>query len=98
MLLGLMGGVLEADSPGVGIAFKISDGDIPIRKANGETYNRVRPAVALEILQQMGYLSKKELESLAADFGPIKPVTNWRKLVVGETHPCFTLQRSGQPT
>jgi L-asparaginase II len=93
MLLGIMGGVLGAESPGVGIAFKISDGDLSIRKANGETYNRVRPAVALEILRQMGYISKKDLEMLAADFGPLKPVTNWRKLVVGEARPAFTLQR-----
>jgi L-asparaginase II len=97
MLLGIMGGVLGAESPGVGIAFKISDGDLTIRKANGETYNRVRPAVALEILRQMGYISEKELELLSADFGPVKPVTNWRKLVVGEARPAFTLQRTGQP-
>ncbi len=97
MLLGIMGGALGAESPGVGIAFKISDGDLAIRKANGETYHRVRPAVALEILQQMGYIREKELEALAEDFGPVKPVTNWRKLVVGEVHPAFTLQRSGQP-
>jgi len=96
MLMGIMGGVLGADSPGVGIAFKISDGDLAIRKANGETYNRVRPSVALEILRQMGYITAKELEMLAVDFGPVKPVTNWRKLVVGETRPAFTLQRAEQ--
>jgi L-asparaginase II len=93
MLLGVMGGALGAESLGVGIAFKISDGDLAIRKANGETYNRVRPAVALEILQQMGYIGEKELETLAADFGPVKPVTNWRKMVVGHSRPAFTLQR-----
>ena len=97
MLLGIMGGGLGAESPGVGIAFKVSDGDLAIRRANGETYNRVRPAVALEILRQMGYISEKNLGTLAAEFGPVKPVTNWRKLVVGETHPAFTLQRPAQP-
>ena len=97
MLIGIPGGVLGADSAGVGIAFKISDGDLPIRKANGETYNRVRPAVALEILRQMGWISEKEIESLAADFGPIKPVTNWRKLEVGQARPAFSLQRTSQP-
>ena len=97
MLLGLMAGALGAESRGVGIAFKVSDGDLVIRKANGETYNRVRPAVALEILRQMGYINEKELEMLAADFGPVKPVTNWRKLVVGEARPAFTLQRTEQP-
>jgi L-asparaginase II len=94
MILGILGGILGAESPGVGIAFKISDGDLPIRKANGDYYNRVRPAVALEILQQMGYISEKELEPLSADFGPVKPVTNWRKLLVGVTLPAFTLQRT----
>jgi L-asparaginase II len=94
MILGILGGALGADSPGVGIAFKVSDGDLAIRKANGDSYNRVRPAVALEILRQMGYIGEKELESLSADFGPIKPVTNWRKLVVGHSRPAFTLQRT----
>jgi len=97
MLLGMLGGALGADSPGVGIAFKISDGDLAIRKVDGGTYNRVRPAVALEILRQMGYISENELEMLAADFGPVKPITNWRKLVVGEARPAFTLRRTEQP-
>ncbi len=98
MILGIMGGVLGAESPGVGIAFKISDGDPKIQKANGGIYHRVRPAVALEILRQMGYIGKKELEKLATDFGPVKPVTNWRKMVVGEARPAFTLQRTEQPS
>ncbi len=97
MILGVMGGALGAEAPGIGIAFKVADGDLPIRRANGETYNRVRPAVALEIMRQMGYIGEKELEALAADFGPLKPVTNWRKLVVGESRPAFTLQRTEQP-
>jgi L-asparaginase II len=97
MIMGVMGGGLGADSPGVGIAFKVSDGDLAIHKVNGETYHRVRPAVALEILRQMGYISEKELEALATDFGPLKPVTNWRKLVVGEARPAFILQRTEQP-
>jgi hypothetical protein len=45
----------------------------------------------------MGYIREKELESLAGDFGPLKPVTNWRRLVVGESRPAFTLQRNTQP-
>lgn len=92
-LLGIPGGVLGADSPGVGIAIKVSDGDLPIRKADGDSAARVRPAVALEILRQMGYIGTRELDSLQHDFGPVKPVTNWRKLVVGESRPAFTLQR-----
>ena len=97
MLMGIPAGALGADSAGVGIAFKVSDGDLPIRKANGETYNRVRPAVALEILRQMDWINEKELELLSLEFGPLKPVTNWRKLEVGQARPAFSLQRTGQP-
>jgi len=85
--IGLMPGVLTPDSPGVGIAFKISDGDAA---------GRVRPAVGIEILRQVGVLNEKELEALAA-FGPRKEVQNWRKLTVGESHPVFVLQRSATP-
>ena len=94
LLMGIMAGCLGAGSPGIGIALKVSDGDISLRKANGEAYTRVRPAVALEILQQMGYISPSELAVLADEFGPVRPVTNWRKLVVGEIRPAFTLQKS----
>jgi L-asparaginase II len=73
----------------------VSDGDISLRKANGEAYSRVRPAVALEILRQLDVISSKELAALADDFGPVRPVTNWRKLVVGEIRPAFTLHKGG---
>ncbi len=97
IILGIPGGALGPESPGVGIAFKVSDGDLAIRKPDGDSYNRVRPAVALEILHQMGYIGDKDLEALSAEFGPIKPVTNWRKLVVGHSRPAFTLQRTPPP-
>jgi L-asparaginase II len=83
MAMGIMAGALSAESPGIGIAFKVADGDLG---------NRVRPAVALEILRQLGTVSEKELEALA-EFGPVKPVTNHRKLEVGESRPAFTLIR-----
>jgi L-asparaginase II len=95
MLVGLIAGALGAHSPGIGIAIKISDGDLAIRKDSGEPYNRARPAVALEILRQMGYINSGELAALEPDFGPHKPVTNWRKLVVGESRPAFHLQKAG---
>ena len=63
-----------------------------MRDANGNFRNRVRPAVALEILRQLGYINEKELEALA-EFGPVRPVTNARKIVVGESHPAFLLKR-----
>jgi L-asparaginase II len=91
MLIGLTGGALGGDSPGVGIAIKISDGDAENRY-RPDPNSRVRPAVCLEILRAMGYLSDKELEELA-DFGPVRPAINWRKIVVGEGRPAFSLKR-----
>lgn len=92
MAMGISAGALGADSPGIGIVFKISDGDLSVRNADGNFQNRVRPAVALEILRQLGYISEKELEALA-EFGPVRPVTNVRRNIVGESHPAFTLNR-----
>lgn len=77
--IGLLPGALGPGSAALGIAIKISDGDHA---------SRARSAVALEILRQLGALSPSELEALA-DFGPRKPVYNWRKIVVGEIRPCF---------
>ena len=80
--LGLMPGVLQPNSPGIGIAYKISDGD---------SSGRARHAVGLEILRQLGLLSSIDMQPLA-DFGPEFPIYNWRKLRVGKARPCFTLQ------
>jgi L-asparaginase II len=96
MIMGIMAGALGADSPGIGIAFKVSDGD-PYHRNQVTPGSRVRPAVSIEILRQMGYISDKELEALAPEFGPVKPVTNWRKMVVGETRPAFTLKKAEKP-
>lgn len=88
--IGLLPGALGAGSPGVGIAFKVSDGDLTFRTVHIEPRNRVRPAVALEILRQLGVLDAAQLKKLA-DFGPALPVKNHRGLLVGESHPVFTL-------
>ena len=95
MAIGLTAGALGGDSPGIGIALKVSDGDAENR-TRPDPSSRVRPAVALEILRQMGYLTDKELEALA-EFGPVKPVTNWRKLLVGEGRPAFALKKAEEP-
>lgn len=79
--LGIMPAGLSPGSPALGIAIKISDGDLR---------GRARPSVAIEILRQLGALSTEQLSALAA-FGPVLPVFNWRKLVVGQTHPCFKI-------
>ncbi len=92
MALGIMAGALGAESPGIGIVFKVADGDLSVRDADGNFRNRVRPAMALEILKQLGYISEKELDALA-EFGPVRPVVNARKIVVGEARPAFSLKR-----
>jgi L-asparaginase II len=91
--LGLMPGVLGAGSPGLGIAFKVSDGDLTFRTIKIEPMNRVRPAVALEILRQLGALSDTQLKDLS-EFGPVLPVKNHRGILAGESRPVFTLKRA----
>jgi L-asparaginase II len=90
LAMGIMPGAVGAESPGIGVVFKVSDGDLLARDSDGFFRNRVRPTMALEILKQLGYVSEKELEALA-EFGPVRPVTNARKIVVGESRPVFTL-------
>lgn len=91
--LGLMPGVLGAGSPGVGIAFKVSDGDLTFRNIRIEPVNRVRPAVTLEILRQLGALSEAQLKELSS-FGPVLPVKNHRGIIAGESRPVFALQKA----
>jgi L-asparaginase II len=89
-IIGLMPGVLGAGSPGIGIAFKVSDGDAGRMSLKLETRNRVRPAVALEILRQLGAVSSKQEQALAS-FGPVLPIRNHRGIVTGESRPAFKL-------
>ncbi len=89
---GLLPEALGAGSRGVGIAFKVSDGDLLIRTINIEPRNRVRPPVTLEILRQIGALNKAQLQDLG-NFGPTLPIKNHRGIVVGESRPVFELHR-----
>lgn len=79
--IGLQPGVLGAGSPGVGIAFKVSDGD-----AGG----RARPVATLEILRRLGAISQVELDALSR-FAR-RPIYNQRTLQVGEIRPAFELR------
>jgi len=87
-IIGLMPGVYGEN--GVGIAFKITDGDASRMNDNLEFSARVRPAIALEILRQLKALNEAQLKSLAG-FGPTKQLKNHRGLVTGESHPVFDL-------
>ena len=69
------------------------DGDLSQRKPDLTGYSRVRPAVTLEVLRQLGALSEAQIRELW-EFGPVKPVTNHRGIVVGESRPVFTLYSS----
>jgi L-asparaginase II len=89
-IIGLLPGVLAAESPGIGIALKVLDGDASRMMLDLTPYPRVRPAVALEILRQLGVLSSKQEQALAA-FGPEKPVKNHRGIITGQSRPIFEL-------
>src|SRR6266508_1167905 len=89
-IIGLLPGVLTPDSPGVGIALKVSDGDASRTSLDLVHSTRVRPAVTLEILRQLGVLSSKQEQALAA-FGPVKPITNHRGMITGQSRPMFEL-------
>jgi len=80
--LAVLPGAMGDESPALGIAIKISDGD---------GRGRVRPAVCLEVLRQLGALSPDELD-LLTEFGPTGEVRNRRgDLIVGKQSPTFTL-------
>jgi L-asparaginase II len=89
-IIGLLPGVLRPGAPGVGIALKVSDGD-PSRTALDLTHSpRVRPAVVVEILRQLGVLSSEQEQALAP-FGPVRPIKNHRGIITGQSHPVFKL-------
>jgi L-asparaginase II len=79
--IGLTPGAMGPGSPAFGIALKISDG--------GARY-KVRSAVVIEILRQLGVLTEKEQTALA-EFGPEVPIRNWNGSKVGDAGPCFEL-------
>jgi L-asparaginase II len=89
---GIMPGAIKAGSPALGVAFKVSDGDLKGHNfPAGDPRGHVRPAVALEILRQLDVFEAEDLDRVS-DFGPGFPVENWRKLRVGWASPCFKLE------
>ena len=87
-IIGLMPGVYGEN--GVGIAFKVADGDASRMNEELESSGRVRPAVTLEILRQLQALNETQLQSLAK-FGPVKQIKNHRGLLTGQSYPLFQL-------
>jgi L-asparaginase II len=89
-IVGLMPGVLGKDSPGVGIAFKVLDGDSSSINLSLESTAKVRPSVTLEILKQLKVLGEKQLTALSR-FGPEKTIKNYAGRVTGKSIPTFKL-------
>jgi len=89
-IIGIMPGVLKPDAPGIGIALKVSDGDAARMADDLTMSNRVRPAVTIEILRQLGALSSKQ-EQVLAGFGPVKEIRNHRGILTGHSRPAFEL-------
>lgn len=71
---------IKPGSPALGIALKISDGDLD---------GRVRPLVMLEILKQLKVLTQDELNALGSFSS--RTITNFRKIAVGEYKATFRL-------
>jgi L-asparaginase II len=92
--LAVLPGAIRPGSPALGITIKISDGDLGAHsRRQGDPTGHARPAVALEILRQLGAIEPEALSAMA-EYGPQFPIYNWRKLLVGEARTCFTLQRA----
>ncbi len=102
-IIGILPGVLSPDSPGIGITIKTSDGDLGRRTIPTEeptdpnellTVNsggRSCSLVAIEVLRQLGVLTPDVATAMRVF--DRRPIRNFRKLVVGEIRPCFTLVR-----
>lgn len=73
-MLSLMPGACGKNSPGIGVAFKISDGD-PNRRA---TY-----AIVVSLLKALGFENEMESEAFRDFNTPV--LRNWRGLEIGET-------------
>lgn len=82
--IGILPGALGEGSPALGITFKIADGDLT---------GRARPLVGSEILHRLGLLTADDIAGPLAHLAA-RPVTNWRKLEVGEMRPAFKLDWS----
>ena len=92
-VVGLMPGALGAGSPGIGIALKVSDGDLGghVRPTfpGISTDSRARPIAILSILKQLGALTSLQLEKLAGF--DLRSICNWQKIPVGEYRTVFHL-------
>ncbi len=89
-IIGVLPGALAENSPGLGIAFKVDDGDASRMSDELISTARVRPATTLEILRQLKVLDKEQLRTLSK-FGPEKTLKNFADLITGSSSPVFKL-------
>lgn len=94
--LALLPGAGAAGSAALGIALKISDGDLGqvsrserIARVAHDGGGRARSTAVVEALRQLGALNEAQLAELK-DYLP-RPQYNWRRIQVGEVRPVFTL-------
>ncbi len=78
--LSILPDAIKPGSPAMGVALKVSDGDLD---------GRVRPIVIIEILNQLGVLNQDELNALNLFFSRL--ISNNRHLLVGEYRTNFRL-------
>lgn len=88
--MALLPGALAPGSPALGIAMKVSDGDLG-KPSDNPPGQRAAARAALTALVDLGALDDQAVRALA-EFGP-RPVTNFRGLLVGEVRSCFHIRR-----
>lgn len=79
--IGILPGVIAPDSPGIGIAIKISDGD---------PSGRARSVISLTLLRYLKAMQEDEFTPLAK-YDNHTPIYNWRKIEVGQVTTLFEL-------
>jgi L-asparaginase II len=104
--IGILPGAYANDSPGIGIALKIADGDTldfqtamhaqfdgdePFQLTSNHLSERARPCAVIEVLRQLDILDSESLATLSHHAR--RPVYNWRKHAVGEIRPVFNISR-----
>jgi len=92
-VVGLMPGAVNTSNLGIGIALKISDGDLGghVRPTfpGISTDSRARPIAILSILKQLGALTSAQLDRLSGY--DVRSICNWQKVPVGEYRTVFQL-------
>jgi L-asparaginase II len=88
--IALAPGAAGGGSPGMGVAFKIADGDQG-KRTDSPPGQRAGARVALAVLDALGALDPAQRRRLAAF--EEQRLTNWRGLDVGEVRVCLRLER-----